>query len=332
MQFFHFPVDKLCITVYSVYIEAKRKQKRGETMEAFLECRGITKHLTDYTIRDLSFCLNRGEILGLVGVNGCGKTTLLRILLGSYRLDCNPGDNGEIVLAGKHFIRDRKEYRKRIAYVMTDNPFGSAYTAEQIGLLYGPYYEGFDAEKYRAKLEQYGVPYKTPLRKMSTGRGIRLQLAFAESYDAELYIMDEPCGNLDPEFRNAFYDELRMLVADEQKAVILSSHLVTELENIADRLVWMRRKGKEGTMRMEGTVDEIRESYRMVMGSAEEIARIPKEIVVGQRIRENHCEALVRRPETGRSSGGRLSEELPGTCRCADLQEIMYYAEKGDAE
>ncbi|MBP5462873.1 MAG: ABC transporter ATP-binding protein [Lachnospiraceae bacterium] len=301
-------------------------------METLLECRGITKHLQNYTIRDLSFCVNRGEILGLVGVNGCGKTTLMRVLIGSYRLDGSLGDAGEIVLDGMHFVRDRKEYRKRIAYVMTDNPFGDMYTAEQIGTLYGPYYEGFDTEKYKAKLEQFGVSYKTPIRKMSTGNGIRLQLAFAEGYDAELYIMDEPCGNLDPEFRNEFYDELRMLVSDERRAVILSSHLVTELENIADRLVWMRRKEKEGTVRMEGTVDEIRERFRMVLGDAGEISRIPADMVVGQRIRENHCEALVRRPEGVTRSEGWLPEELWETSRCADLQEIMYYVEKGDVK
>ena len=298
-------------------------------MDTLLKCESITKQLSGYCIRNVSFCVNRGEILGLVGVNGCGKTTIMRILLGSYRLD-GEGDEGDIVLDGKHFIRDRKEYRKRIAYVMTDNPFGVAYTAEQIGMLYGPYYDGFDVMKYREKLEEFGVPYDRPLRKMSTGQGIRMQLAFAESYDAELYIMDEPCGTLDPGFRNAFYDELRMLVADERRAVILSSHLVTELENIADRLVWMRKSKDTGTVRCVGTIDEIRESYRIVMGSAEEIARIPAEMVVGQRIRENHCEALVRKPWDEERKEDWLSQELRETSRCADLQEIMYYVEKGN--
>ena len=296
-------------------------------MEVLLECKNITKHLVNYCIRDVSFRVSRGEILGLVGVNGCGKTSLLRILLGSYRADIAPEDSGEIVLDGYHFQKDRAEYRKRIAYVMVDNPFGEGYTAEQIGQLFGPYYDGFDTERYRENLERFKVPYNRAIRKMSRGQEIRLQLAFAESYDAELYLMDEPCGYLDPEFREEFYEELRRLVADEQRAIILSSHLVTELENIADRLVWMRRKWNEGTVRCEGTVDEIRNRYRIVMGTAVEIERIPEDLLVGKRIRENNSEALVQL--NNEAAAGRLPKDLAEACRYADLQEIMYYVERG---
>lgn len=297
-------------------------------MEVLLECKNITKHMINYSIRNVSFRVNRGEILGLVGVNGSGKTSLLRILLGSYRLDTSPEDGGEIVLDGLHFQRDKKEYRKKIAYVMADSLFGEGYTAEQIGKLFGPYYDGFDPVRYRENLDRFGVPSNRAIRNMSKGQEMRLQLAFAVSYDAELYLMDEPCGYLDPEFREIFYNELRVLVADERKAVILSSHLVTELENIADRLVWMRKNRREGTVRCEGTVDEIRNRYRIVMGTADEIARIPADILVGKRIRENHSEALVQLGDGAAEE--LLPKELAEACRYADLQEIMYYVERGD--
>ena len=314
-------------------------------MSEGFRCEHITKNLNGYRIHDIGFSLEPGTVLGVVGVNGCGKTTLLRVLIGSYRVTDKPSDSGECRLDGFHFTKDVKEYRKRIAYVMQECPFRTDMMAEQVGEVYGPYYESFDPRGYLARLKEYGVPERRRLEKMSKGQQLRVQLAFAESREVSLYVMDEPMGYFDPEFREVFYGKVRAIAATEKASVILSSHLVTELETVADQLLWMKRsvcegtrtegsRGmEEGTVRFCGGIDELRAMYRMVSAEAEEIEALPKELVVGRRIRENHCEALLRMPRDneGKPDGGLvLPQGIADRCRFADLQEIMYYTEKAE--
>ncbi len=292
------------------------------------QCEHLNKKLDPYTLKDISFAIEPGTVLGVIGINGAGKTTLLRSLMGSYRLDVAPEDGGELFLDGKHFRRDRKEYKSSMAYVLQDCPFSMNMTANEIGERYGYYYEGFDLQKYRELLKKYEVSEKRMwLSTMSKGQLIRLQLAFAQSYPAKLYIMDEPAGNLDAEFREEFYDRIRELVADEQRSVILSSHLVTELEHIADQILWIGRDENGGFQRYFGGIDELKERYRILSADKEAEAVLPKDMIAGSRIRETHSEYLLYRED------GNFAESLTtGEWRFPDLQEIMYYTEKESAQ
>lgn len=295
-------------------------------MSKWLRCENITKNLGKYRISNIDFSLEPGTVLGLIGVNGCGKTSLLRVLLGSYSIDPVRGDNGEITLSGMHFTEDVKAFRRKMAFVMQECPFPWGMTPEEIGEVYGPYYDGFDLTAYCGRLREYGVPEGRKIENLSKGQQIRVQLAFAESHEAVLYVMDEPVGSLDPDFRDIFYDKIRKIAATERASVILSSHLVTELEGVADRILWMKRGECEGTVRYFGGIDELREQYRMISGEREMIEALPEDLVVGKRIRENHCEALLRMPSGSRQT----TEGVLAQCRYADLQEIMYYQEKSE--
>ena len=294
---------------------------------ALLECRKLNKKIGTYRLKDIDFTLEAGMVLGLIGVNGCGKTTLLRSVMGSYRLNLDPEDGGELFLNGKHFAKEEKAYRSAIAYVLENYPFSLNMNAREIGDRYGYYYPGFDLKKYKALLEKYEVPEKMVASRLSKGQKIRSQLAFALSYPAKLYILDEPAGNLDVEFRDAFYQEIRTLVADEECAVIISSHLVTELEQIADELLWIGRAGDEGTVRYFGSVDDMRDRYRLLSIDSKEEASIPDKLITGKRIRETHSEYLLQ--GTKEDFGQMLPVGLQGSLRYPSLQEIMYYTEKG---
>ena len=300
-------------------------------MEKLFRCEGLTKKIGEYMLDDISFEIEPGMILGIIGINGSGKTTLIRTLTGSYRLDQSPEDKGEMWIGDKHFRKDQKEYRKSIAFIMQDIPFSKNLYSKQVGELYGPYYDGYDQEKYFRLLDEYKVPEKNFISDMSAGQQIRLQLAFAMSHDAELYILDEPVGNIDPDFRDSFYGLLREITADEAKSVILSSHLVTELENIADSLLWIGQKEKKGYVRFLGTIDDLRESYRIVEAEPELVEKLPSDMIVGSSVRESHKEVMIYLPD-GKDFRTRLGEELYSACRHADLQEIMYYVEKNRKE
>ena len=141
--------------------------------------------------------------------------------------------------------------------------------------------------------------------------------------------MDEPAGNLDAEFRDHFYDKVRGFVEDETSSVIISSHLVTELEHIADQLLWIGRDEDSGYERFFGGIDELKDSYRIISVDKNAAVNIPSEMLRGSRIRESHNEYMLYKED------GRFEDSLPaemlGELRFPDLQEIMYFIEKESA-
>ncbi len=294
----------------------------------WFECNKLTKVIDGYTLKEISFDLEPGTVLGLIGTNGSGKTTLIRCLLGSYYPDPAKGDGGEVILDGSHFINDMKAYRKKLGYVLQSQPYSEFMHAVQVGEMYGYFYDGFDLKKYKELVKKYEIPEKKLLSEFSSGQQIRLQFAFMQSHEAKLYIMDEPVGNLDVEFRDEIYDMIRELTAKEEKSVIISSHLVTELERISDILLWLKKENNTGSLRFLGSCDELREQHRLLsteLGKAELIkAGIKEEMIAGYRIREAHKEYLIN------INGNEIPAGLQNDIRYADLQEIMYYTEKGE--
>ena len=137
----------------------------------------------------------------------------------------------------------------------------------------------------------------------------------------KVYIFDEPAGNLDVEFREEFYRLVRELIADGEKTVIYASHLVEELEGLADYILWLYNEDEGGEQKYFGPLDELKEKYRMLEGEKEVLREVDSSAVIGGRERENHGQWLVL--------SEALKEEQRRDARYADLKEIMYYEEKG---
>jgi ABC-2 type transport system ATP-binding protein len=324
----HFPLDNVYIAVYTVHIIRKQQWKdsgayrcaaeRRENMEYALSCEGLQKEVGDFQLKDMTFQLEPGYILGVIGRNGVGKTTLLRSLMGSYK-----HDKGSLSINGISMEKDVAAYKEQIAYVLNETPFEYSVTSREAGMLYGRYYKSFQMKRYLELLEQFEIPLKDRIGRLSRGQQIRQQLAFAMSYDARLYFLDEPTGNLDVEFRDEFYKSIREMVSDGRKSVIYASHLVEEMEEFADYILWLSREENTGTIAYMGSLDDLKEQYRMVEAEEAVIRQIPKELLVGSRTRESHREALVR-------AEGEIPKAVQEAWRYADLKEIMYYVEKKD--
>ena len=301
-------------------------------MNPIFSCRHITQEFEHFKLADITFALEAGCILGVIGRNGSGKTTLLRTLMGMQ------STQGDAKILGYSLQKDEKEYKKRIAYVLNESPFRMNVNALTNGRLFGRYYDSFDLERYKELLERYEIlehPEKLQsvrqgkkniqaLNRLSQGQQIQQQLAFALSYDASVYFMDEPTGNLDVEFRDTFYEEIRKLVSDERKSVIYASHLIEEMEYFADYILWLREQNGISQIYFYGTVDELRDRYRIIEAEDEVLRGIPSERILGGRKETNHNEWLIDVEQY----------ELPASIReCArypELKEIMYYVEKGE--
>lgn len=349
-------------------------------MGARLECTHLTKNIGSFTLSDIHFSACSGEITGIIGVNGSGKTTLIRTLIGTYRLReqdhgqiglfHTDGEGREALLAQPDGGAGSREYKGRVCCVLTATPYPLWMKCMEIGELCGGYYPDFDLSLYREKLAEYGLDPDGQLMEMSAGERMKQQLAFAMARDAEVYILDEPAGNLDVDFREVLYQEMRRLAYDCGRAVLYATHLVQELEGLADRILWLdrqvlkegdsqgtntqkdgmsrrrrkawanrkggmaadkfmeedkaRRERQEarhiGIQKFWGSIDELRDAYRIVEGSGRELAKIPADMLVAKRIRDTHSEAFVR------MGNGKLPEGLQAEVRMAGLQEIMYYS------
>ena len=304
-------------------------------MNNALIVRNVSKTFDKFKLDNISFEVPGGSIVGVIGKNGCGKSTLLSVLM----KESDSTDTG-IVIGGVCLQKDEKEYKKKIAYVFSELPFMENISAVSIGKYYGRYYDGFNQKKYEALLKQYGlidfpgVPLRISKSKkdimnasdFSQGQKILLQLAFAQSYDAQVYFFDEPTGNLDVEFRDKFYETIRELAADENKCIIYATHLVEELEHFADYILWLQKKDNTTSKFYYGSLDELRDSYRLVSGEKALLERIPKELVVGGRLSESSNELLIRYDEAKITA--KINHEIRQHMRYAELKEIMYYVQK----
>ncbi len=301
-------------------------------MNPIFSCRHITQELEHFKLTDITFALDAGCVLGVIGKNGSGKTTLLRTLMGMQ------STQGDAKILGYSLQKDEKEYKKRIAYVLNESPFRMNVNAVTNGRLFGRYYDSFNLERYKELLERYGIldhPEKLQsvrqgkkniqaMNRLSQGQQIRQQLAFALSYDAHVYFMDEPTGNLDVEFRDTFYEEIRKLVSDERKSVIYASHLIEEMENFADYILWLRAQNGISQIYFYGTVDELRDRYRIIEAEDEVLREIPSERILGGRKETNHNEWLIDVEQY------ELPASIRECVRYPELKEIMYYVEKGE--
>lgn len=207
-------------------------------MHNLLELKGISRTVSDrFSLRDVTLAVEPGQIVGFVGANGAGKTTAIRAALGLIKLDA-----GEVHLFGQRCGADapdesQRHLRSCVGLVLDTCPFPSTLKVGQIEALVGPAYPTWDRETFAGFINRFGLDPKTKVKDLSRGMGMKLQLACALSHNAKLLVLDEATAGLDPMAREELLDELLAFVADGQRSVLLSSHITSDLDRAADRVI-----------------------------------------------------------------------------------------------
>lgn len=218
-------------------------------MKAILECQRLTKRYGNFfALSDLSFTLERGQIIGLLGPNGSGKTTLIKLINGLLV----PSD-GQIAVNG---CAPGVESKKIVSYLPDRDCLPSQIRVKDALTLYSDFYSGFSMERAAKMLDALEIDRHSRLSALSKGTKEKVQLILVMSRDAQLYVLDEPIGGVDPAARDYI---LRTILTNysENATILISTHLISDIENVLDHVLFL----KAGHLVLNEAVDEVRTKY-----------------------------------------------------------------------
>ena len=250
--------------------------------EMALTVRGLCKAYPRFRLEDVSLNVPRGTVVGLIGENGAGKSTLISAALGLVKRDA-----GAVSVLGKEML-DAKTLGQ-VGVVFDGNNFPDVLSPAKLGRVLSRIYPSWDEPGYAALLERLGVPPDQKLSEMSKGTRTKLSIVTALSHGSRLLVLDEPTSGLDPVVRDDILDLLWDFVQDEQNAVLISSHITSDLEKVADYIVFLN----QGRVVFEKPKDELRYRWGMLRCGAERFRTLDPADLVAWRQQDYEYEALV---------------------------------------
>ena len=203
-------------------------------MQNAIEVSGLFKHYPDFDLKNVSFTVPAGSIVGLIGENGAGKTTTLRAILGALK-----PDSGEIRLLDK--TPDDVSVKSQIGVVFSDAFYCELFSANQIRKSLSAIQPGFDRSYWDSLLDRFAIPANKPVKDLSLGMRAKLRLAAAISHHPKLLILDEATSGLDPIMQGEVLDLLWDFIQQEDHSVLMSTHITSDLEKIADSIVFIHK-------------------------------------------------------------------------------------------
>ncbi len=226
----------------------------------------VNKRYKDFVLKDISFSLPGGYILGLIGKNGAGKTTLMNCIIGSIPY------KGKVSVEGEVNTLHKRAATEKVGFIVEDAPFFKKETLGKNGEVLGALYEDWDEKKFYSYLERLELHYDMVYENLSKGMETKFQLAFALAHSPRLLILDEPTGGLDPMFRRSFLKILQDVVNEEMLSVIISTHLTTDLDKVADYVMLL----DEGEIVFYEDKETLLDKYPLVSGNTDVLSQIPK--------------------------------------------------------
>jgi len=279
------------------------------------ELHNVCKSRKDFKIDNVSFELPSGTITGFVGENGAGKTTVIELIL-----DIIKRDSGEILIFGMDNISHRTEIHEDIGVVFDTVKFPETLNACDLSKIMSGIYKNWDEREFVGYCAKFLLPINKKFAEFSRGMTMKLSLAAAFSHKAKLLILDEPTGGLDPAARNEILDIIQEFACDEEHTVLFSSHITSDLERIADRIVFIRN----GRIILSEDTIELSETRAVAKFGESDISRISPDEYTGLRKTPFGCEALIKNRRS-------FAEKYPDIMLCnASVEDIIVFSSRGD--
>lgn len=278
-----------------------------------LELNGVTKQYKDFKLDNISFTVPQGSIVGLIGENGAGKSTTINAIL-----DLIKKDSGTIRILGERNIET--VCKDNLGVVFDGNNYPDTLTPNQLGNVFKNIYSSWDKKTYVNMLEKFKLPLNKKIKEFSKGMKMKYSISVAFSHHSKLLILDEATSGLDPIMRDEILDMLLDFIQDEENSILVSSHITSDLEKIADYIVFIH----EGKIVFQKPKDELLENYGIIKCGASLFDKIDKDEVIAYRKQDYEWQVLI--------GNKQLAQKKYPTAMIvpASIDEIMLMYVKGD--
>ena len=252
--------------------------------EKCLELKNVCKSFRDFTLNNISFTLPQGYIMGLVGPNGAGKTTTIQLILNMLEKD-----TGEILVFGKDNVVCEKEIKQDIGTVFDNIFYVDSWTVKDTEKAVSIYYNNWRHDIFTDMLKRFDLPKNKKIGEFSRGMQMKLMLACAFSHNAKLLILDEPTSGLDPVTRDEFLEILQDYIKDGERSVLFSTHITSDLEQVADYITLVN----QGNMIFTGSMEDLLDSYRLIKGKLRDLTVELEKSIIGLRKTDMGFDGLI---------------------------------------
>ena len=284
-------------------------------MENNIELQNVSKKYKDFELRNISFNVPQGCIVGLIGENGAGKTTTIKSILNITKSE------GTIKVFGKDSVKNEKEIKEETGVVLDDSFLSDYLTAKQVNFIMKDFYRTWNEEKYMNLLKQFNLPADKLIKDFSSGMKMKLKIATAISHNPKILILDEPTSGLDPVVRNEILDIFRRYIEDDEtRSILLSTHITTDLEHISDYIVFIEK----GRMIFNLPTNELLENYGIVKCSKQDFTRLDKKDYITYKNSKYQYEVLINNKNGIRNKYGITTIDKPS------IEDIMLFYIKGE--
>ncbi|PTM53224.1 phenol-soluble modulin export ABC transporter ATP-binding protein PmtA [Desmospora activa] len=285
-------------------------------MENAIELKNVSKNYKQFSLDNISFSVKKGFVTGFIGPNGAGKTSTIKMIMNLIH-----ADSGSIELFGLDHKLNERFVKERIGFVYAENHFYDHLTIDKMKKIISPFYKNWDDALFYETVRKFDLPLKRKIKQLSTGMKMKFSLAIALAHHADLIIMDEPTSGLDPVFRSEVLDLFSEIMQDEEKTIFFSSHITSDLEQIADYITFIY----DGRILFQETKDDILERFAIVKGDRQLLDADTRKHLIGIRETDFGFEALTAdRVETREIFGKEVLIEQ------TNLEQLMVFTVRGE--
>ena len=280
-------------------------------MTDVLRLEKINKKYPSFSLKDVSFTIKPGEIMGFIGRNGAGKTTTLKCIMNLLHYE-----SGKVFAFGTDMDENELENKQRIGFALSELNYYPNRTIKQLMNVTKRFYKHFDQQKFDAACKMFNLDINKKLEELSSGMKVKYSVAIALSHHAELLILDEPTSGLDPVSRDEVLDIFREIVKSGERAILFSTHITSDLDKCASNITYIH----DGEIVYTGTKKDFVNSYLFVQDKTKN-KDLEKDYIAFKEL-DDHIEGLIdiKNKELFAKKGVDIKEP--------DLEEIMVYLER----
>ncbi|AZV58276.1 ABC transporter ATP-binding protein [Clostridium sp. AWRP] len=253
-------------------------------MDEAISVRGLNKTYKNFSLKNVSFSVPKGSIVGFIGENGAGKTTTLKAILNLISRE-----SGEIKILDRDNIKDEKYIKEQIGVVFDESNFHDTLNVKNISKIMAKIYKQWDSNLFFSYLDKFQVPKDKIVKEFSRGMKMKLCIAAALAHKPKLLILDEATGGLDPVAREEILDIFLDFIQDEEHSILLSSHVTSDLDKIADYITFIH----DGQVVFSKSKDDLRENMGILKCGASDFNNLSKEEFINYRKNQFGYEVLI---------------------------------------